>query len=46
VLKRVGTQARLDIEEFFDKKVFLQMRVKVKKDWRNNEADIKGFGYE
>ncbi len=46
MLKRVGTQARLDMEEFFDKKIFLQMRVKVKKDWRNNESDIKKFGYE
>ena len=46
MLKRVGTQARLDMEEFFDKKIFLQMRVKVKKDWRDNESDIKKFGYE
>ena len=46
MLKKVGTQARLDIEEFFNKKVFLQMRVKVKKDWRDNEKDIKQFGYE
>ncbi len=46
MLKKVGTQARLDIEEFFDKKVFLQMRVKVKKDWRDNESDIKKFGYD
>ena len=46
MLKKVGTQARLDIEEFFDKKVFIQMRVKVKKDWRDNEKDIRQFGYE
>lgn len=45
-LKRVGTQARLDIEKFFDKKVFLELFVKVKKDWRNNDYMLKQFGYE
>ena len=44
-LKKVGTQARLDMEKFFDKKVFLELYVKVNKDWRNNEAQLKRFGY-
>jgi len=44
-LKRVGKEARLDMEDFFRKKVFLELRVKVKKDWRNNERFIKDFGY-
>ena len=44
-LKRVGREARLDMENFFQKKVFLELRVKVKKDWRNNERLIKKFGY-
>lgn len=44
-LKRVGRQARIDMEEFFQKKVFLELKVKVQKDWRNNERQIKKFGY-
>jgi GTP-binding protein Era len=44
-LKKVGTQARLDMEKFFDKKVFLELYVKVNKDWRNNETQLKRFGY-
>ena len=44
-LKRVGRESRLDMEAFFDKKVFLEMKVKVNKDWRNNERQIKKFGY-
>jgi GTP-binding protein Era len=44
-LKKVGKEARLDMEDFFRKKVFLELRVKVKKDWRNNERFIKDFGY-
>lgn len=45
-LKRVGTQARLDIEAFFEKKVFLETHVKVLKDWRDKEKSLKSFGYE
>jgi len=45
-LKKVGTEARQDMEEFFDKKVFLNLYVKVSKDWRENERKLKGFGYE
>jgi GTP-binding protein Era len=44
-LKKVGRESRLDMEKFFRKKVFLELRVKVKKDWRNNERFIKNFGY-
>ncbi len=45
-LKRVGTQARMDMETFLDKKVFLQLHVKVMDDWRNSERQLKRFGYE
>jgi GTP-binding protein Era len=44
-LKKVGREARLEMEKFFRKRIFLQTRVKVKKDWRNNERQIKNFGY-
>jgi GTP-binding protein Era len=45
-LKKVGTMARKDIERFFDKKVFLEMFVKVEKDWRNRDNILKNFGYK
>jgi GTP-binding protein Era len=45
-LKKVGTEARLDMEEFFEKKVFLSMYVKVAKDWRDKESQLRNFGYE
>lgn len=44
-LKKVGISARADIEEFVGKKVFLNMFVKVDKDWRDNEQELKNFGY-
>ena len=44
-LKRVGTLARKDIETFFEKKVFLELYVKVEKDWRNQESKLRAFGY-
>lgn len=44
-LKKVGTEARKDMEAFFGKKVFLKIYVKVAKDWRNKENKLKGFGY-
>lgn len=46
MLKRVGTEARKDIEMFFDKKVFLELFVKVEKDWRNKDVKLKNFGYK
>jgi len=45
-LKRVGTEARKDIEAFFENKVFLDLRVKVQKDWRDKDQNLKYFGYE
>jgi len=44
-LKIIGTLARKEMEQFFEKKVFLEMYVKVNKDWRNNEKQLKNFGY-
>lgn len=44
-IKKVGTEARHDIEKFFDKKVFLELYVKVEKDWRNRENKLRAFGY-
>jgi len=45
MLKRVGTEARLDMEDFFKKKVFLELYVKVTKDWRDKPLVLKRFGY-
>ncbi|MBQ6977240.1 MAG: GTPase Era [Paludibacteraceae bacterium] len=45
-LKRVGSQARKDIEDFFQKQVFLQLFVKVDKDWRSNISRLKHYGYD
>jgi GTP-binding protein Era len=44
-LKRVGMLARKDIETFFEKRVFLELYVKVEKDWRNQENKLRAFGY-
>jgi GTP-binding protein Era len=44
-LKRVGTEARRDMETFLGKRVFLTLRVKVSKDWRDRDSDLKNFGY-
>ena len=44
-LKKVGAMARKDIERFFGKKVFLEMFVKVEKDWRNRDKMLRAFGY-
>lgn len=45
-LKKTGTQARLDMEDFFQKKVFLRLFVKVDPDWRENKRELRRFGYE
>ncbi len=45
MLKRVGTEARHDMEDFFGKKVFLELYVKVTKDWRDKPLVLKRFGY-
>ncbi len=44
-LKRVGTQARIDMEDFFEKKVFLRLFVKVNPGWREDARKLKAFGY-
>jgi GTP-binding protein Era len=44
-IKKVGTEARIDIEDFIEKKVYLELSVKVNKDWRNKESQLKRFGY-
>lgn len=44
-LKKVGTAARIDMEEFFGKKVFLETMVKVDPDWRDNDKRLRKFGY-
>ncbi len=45
-LKKIGIESRKDIEEFTGKKCFLQLHVKVLKDWRNSESALRRFGYE
>ena len=44
-LKKVSTEARKSLERFFDKKIFLETFVKVDKDWRNSQTELKHFGY-
>lgn len=44
-LKKVGTMARKEAEAFFGKQIYLELFVKVAKDWRNNDANLKHFGY-
>lgn len=44
-IKKVGIEARQDIEKFFGKKIFLELFVKVEKDWRNRENKLRSFGY-
>ena len=44
-LKKVGTLARRDMEAFFQKKIFLDLYVKVNKDWRDDDKQLKRFGY-
>ena len=45
-LKKTGTEARLEMEDFFQKKVFLQLFVKVDPDWRESRKELRKFGYE
>ena len=44
-LKKIGTKARIDLEKFFGKKVFIELHVKVSKNWRSNLNQLKKFGY-
>lgn len=45
MLKKVGTEARIDMEKFFDKKVFIEIFVKVEEDWRTSKRSLGRFGY-
>jgi len=45
MLKKVGTEARKDMEAFFGKKIFINLFVKVRKDWRDSDQELKRFGY-
>ena len=45
-LKKMGTEARIEMEDFFQKKVFLQLFVKVAPDWREHKRELRRFGYE
>jgi len=45
-IKRVGTNARKDLQQFFNKKVFLDLYVKVNKNWRSNDKQLRRFGYK
>ena len=44
-LKRVAIEARKDLEKFFGKKIFMELFVKVDKDWRSSDRELKNFGY-
>lgn len=46
MLKRIGTDARVDLEKFFNCKINLQLWVKVKKDWRNKDIQLRNFGFD
>ena len=45
MLKRVGTAARIELEKFLGKKVFLQLYVKVSDNWRDSDSQLRRFGY-
>jgi len=45
-LKRIGTEARKDLEKFFGKKIYLELYVKVNKDWRKKDEQLRRFGYK
>ena len=44
-LRRLGTYSRIAISKYIDRKVFLDLKVKVDPDWRDNEAKLKKYGY-
>jgi GTP-binding protein Era len=45
-LKRVGVESRKDLEQFFGKQVHLELYVKVNKNWRSNQQQLRRFGYQ
>ncbi|WP_370694579.1 KH domain-containing protein [Klebsiella pneumoniae] len=44
-IKQLGLESRKDLETFFGKQIHIELFVKVKKDWRNNDRMLKSFGY-
>ena len=46
MLKKIGTEARKELENITEKKVYLELNVKVEKDWRKKQSSLKNFGYE
>jgi GTPase len=45
-LKKIGTEARQEAEEFFGKKIFLELYVKVAREWRDKDNSLRRFGYD
>ena len=45
-LKKIGSKARIDLEKFFGKKIFIELHVKVSKNWRSSIKQLKKFGYK
>ena len=45
-LKKVSTEARKELERFFNKSIYLDVFVKVDKDWRNSDKELRNFGYQ
>ena len=45
-LKKIGSKARIDLEKFFGKKIFIELHVKVSKNWRSNSNELRKFGYK
>ena len=45
-LKKIGSKARIDLEKFFGKKIFIELHVKVSKNWRSNSDQLRKFGYK
>ena len=45
-LKKIGSKARIDLEKFFGKKIYIELHVKVSKNWRSNSSQLRKFGYK
>ena len=45
-MKKIGTESRLELEKIVEKKVYLELEVKVEKDWRKKQNILKNFGYQ
>ena len=46
LLKKIGTDARIELENILEKKVYLELNIKIEKDWRKNSRTLKMFGYQ